>query len=144
MKSVRKKIANASFMTVMILVTVLFVTTGWAALSFIMPNENGPSVSQSIRQTPASMDQTEKPRSRAPEPSTMVLFGSGILGMVASFVRKTYHAVKRVFDFIASVCGIILLSPLFLITALFIKCTSKGPVLFTQTRVGKDGKLFEI
>jgi len=74
----------------------------------------------------------------------MMLFGSGILGMVVSFVRKTYCIVKRAFDIVASVFGIVLLSPLFLLTAILIKCTSHGPILFSQTRVGKDGRLFEI
>ena len=74
----------------------------------------------------------------------MMLFGSGILGMIVSFVRRTYHMVKRAFDIIASLLGVILLSPLFLLTAVLIKCTSRGPVLFKQTRVGKDGMLFDI
>ncbi|MBI5150111.1 MAG: sugar transferase [Candidatus Omnitrophica bacterium] len=147
MKLVREKIANAAFMMTMIIAAVLFVSTAWATLSFIAPHDATPAAGagQSIQQTTAaSLDQTEKPRSRAPEPSTIMLFGSGILGMVAGFVRRTYHAVKRVFDIAASICGIILLSPLFLVTALLIKCTSRGPVLFTQTRVGKDGELFNI
>ncbi len=115
-------------------------------MSLIVPQETSLSAEQTA--TPDSVvaipDQTEKPRSRAPEPSTMMLFGGGILGMMVSFVRRTYHAVKRAFDIIASLLGIIFLSPLFLFTAILIKCASKGPILFTQTRVGKEGKLFEI
>ncbi len=84
------------------------------------------------------------PKSHAPEPSTMALFGSGIVGMIVSLVRRAYATIKRIFDIVAAICGIALLSPLFLITAILIKLTSRGPIFFKQTRVGKDGKLFEI
>lgn len=52
--------------------------------------------------------------------------------------------LKRGFDIIFSSLGLIILSPLFLIIILIIKTGSKGPVFFTQTRVGKDGKEFKI
>lgn len=46
----------------------------------------------------------------------------------------------RIFDFIASFVGLVLLSPLFLVIAIWIKLDDKnGPVFFRQTRVGKDG-----
>ena len=49
---------------------------------------------------------------------------------------------KRVIDIAGSLAGIIALSPLFLAVAVLIKCTSKGPVFFVQTRLGKHGKPF--
>lgn len=49
---------------------------------------------------------------------------------------------KRIFDFTAALIGVIILSPLFLLIALLIKLTSKGPVLFKQMRIGKNGKPF--
>lgn len=55
-----------------------------------------------------------------------------------------YPFFKRLFDLVLSFIGIIVLSPLMIIIALFIKFTSKGPVLFKQQRVGKKGKLFRI
>lgn len=51
-------------------------------------------------------------------------------------------AVKRIIDVLGSLVGIVLLSPIFLLTALIIKLTSKGPVLFRQTRVGQNGRKF--
>ena len=45
--------------------------------------------------------------------------------------------LKRVFDIIASFCGIIILFPLIIIVSILIKITSKGPVLFKQVRVTK-------
>ncbi|MBF0483969.1 MAG: exopolysaccharide biosynthesis polyprenyl glycosylphosphotransferase [Candidatus Omnitrophica bacterium] len=83
-------------------------------------------------------------RSRAPEPSTLALFGTGVLGMIVSIIRRTYHITKRVFDILASILGFIILSPLFLFTAVLIKLVSRGPIFYSQTRVGKDGELFEI
>lgn len=52
--------------------------------------------------------------------------------------------MKRVFDIIASGIGLIVLSPLFLILAIWIKLDSKGPVFYRQVRVGKDNKDFRI
>ena len=52
--------------------------------------------------------------------------------------------MKRIFDIAASVCGLIVLSPLFLILAVWIKLDSKGPVFYRQVRVGKNNKDFRI
>ena len=52
--------------------------------------------------------------------------------------------IKRIFDFVASFFGLILLSLLFLFIALWIKLDSKGPVFFRQQRVGLKGKIFKI
>tara|TARA_B100001287_G_scaffold276511_1_gene287626 strand:- start:659 stop:1246 length:588 start_codon:yes stop_codon:yes gene_type:complete len=49
---------------------------------------------------------------------------------------------KRLFDFCCSLFGLIILSPLLILISLIIKITSRGPVLFFQTRVGKDGNDF--
>lgn len=57
--------------------------------------------------------------------------------------RKRYLVAKRCIDFIGALCGLILLSPVFLIVAVLIKYQDpKGPVLFKQIRIGKDGKEF--
>lgn len=50
--------------------------------------------------------------------------------------------IKRVFDFIASGLGLILLSLFFIILAIWIKLDSSGPVFYKQVRVGKGGKDF--
>ncbi len=52
--------------------------------------------------------------------------------------------IKRLIDVVLSVMAIIVLSWLYLIIAVLIKCTSKGPVLFKQDRIGKDGKTYQI
>ncbi len=52
--------------------------------------------------------------------------------------------MKRLFDIIASGIGILLLSPLFLILAIWIKLDSKGPVFYRQLRVGRNNHDFRI
>ena len=56
---------------------------------------------------------------------------------------KTYQQItKRLIDIILSLLALFLFLPLVLFIALLIKLDSKGPALFRQTRVGKDGKPF--
>jgi lipopolysaccharide/colanic/teichoic acid biosynthesis glycosyltransferase len=52
--------------------------------------------------------------------------------------------LKRIFDLIFSLFGLILLLPLFTVIAILIKLDSPGPVFYRGVRVGKDGKLFKI
>ena len=52
--------------------------------------------------------------------------------------------MKRLFDIIASGLGLVVLSPLFLIIAIWIKFDSKGPVFYRQVRVGYKNKAFRI
>lgn len=51
---------------------------------------------------------------------------------------------KRLFDTLAAAAGLLLLSPLLLLAALWVKLDSPGPVLFRQTRVGRYGVPFSI
>ena len=53
-------------------------------------------------------------------------------------------SMKRLFDIVASGCGLIVLSPLFIILAIWIKFDSKGPVFYRQVRVGRGNKDFRI
>ena len=54
------------------------------------------------------------------------------------------NGIKRVLDFILSLGGLIVLSPVFLILCIWIKLDSKGPVLFKQKRVGINKTYFNI
>jgi len=54
-----------------------------------------------------------------------------------------FVAYKRTFDAVFAFCGLMLLLPVFAGIAAAIKLTSRGPVFFKQTRIGKDGKPFE-
>ena len=52
--------------------------------------------------------------------------------------------MKRLFDIFASGVGLVVLSPLFLIVAVWIKLDSTGPVFYRQVRVGKGNQDFKI
>lgn len=51
---------------------------------------------------------------------------------------------KRIFDWLASTCGLLALAPVLVVLAVWIKLDSAGPVFFRQERVGRGGKLFRI
>ena len=55
-----------------------------------------------------------------------------------------YLFFKRLFDLVMSVTGIVILSPIMLLTALAIKLYDRGPVFYAQTRLTKDGKEFNV
>ncbi|MGV3707208.1 MAG: sugar transferase [Gemmatimonas sp.] len=48
------------------------------------------------------------------------------------------EAVSRVFNFVVALLALIVVSPIMLLTAVLIRLTSKGPIFYTQTRVGLD------
>lgn len=58
--------------------------------------------------------------------------------------ERLYRAVKRFLDVTASFLGLVLLSPLLLAVSILIKIDSRGPVIFRQKRIGRNGKVFEI
>lgn len=62
----------------------------------------------------------------------------------SSMEFSLYEAIKRLIDVVCSFMGVLVLSPLFIIIAIIIKTTSKGPVFFSQKRVGKNGKEFNM
>ena len=59
-------------------------------------------------------------------------------------MSKINQIVKRIFDFLVSLVGVIILSPIFIIVSIAIKLDSKGNILFLQKRVGRYGKEFNI
>lgn len=72
---------------------------------------------------------------------------------VGTYPVITYHkvclnqsskAAKRIIDILGSLVGIILFSPIMLITAIAIKLDSKGPVIFKQQRAGLNGRPFKM
>ena len=66
-------------------------------------------------------------------------------GQQAVFAKGFYATYgKRALDILAATAGLILLSPVFGLVACCIKLTSRGPVLFRQVRIGKDGRPFRI
>jgi len=53
--------------------------------------------------------------------------------------RKAFRLIKRAMDIVGGIVGLTALSPVFLIIALAIKVTSKGPVFYRQSRIGQHG-----
>jgi len=59
-------------------------------------------------------------------------------------VKKKTLVAKRLFDITFSFVGLVILSPALILISILIKLDSRGPLLFKQTRVGLESKLFEI
>lgn len=72
--------------------------------------------------------------------------GAGRCNMREIYREKSavYKLIKRLMDVLLSAAALLVLSPVFLITAVVIKCEDRGPVFFVQQRAGKDMKPFSI
>lgn len=68
----------------------------------------------------------------------------GYLHYMSTAHKPYQYAAKRLFDILASAVALVVLSPLLVLVALGIKLSSKGPVFFSQTRVGLHGVTFEL
>lgn len=137
---IKKNLVVAGISSAFVLLSFSFT---WAAVSFVKPQDASYQIEMGKKnEIPTKV--SSKTRTHAPEPSSLALFGSGIMGMILSFLRATYAAVKRIFDIFVSLVGLILSSPLMLLTAILIKLTSRGPILYSQIRVGREGEHFKI
>lgn len=58
--------------------------------------------------------------------------------------KMVYYILKRTMDILCSFAGLILLFPIFIIIGIMIKIESKGPMVFAQERVGKNGQSFKM
>ena len=67
-----------------------------------------------------------------------------IVSINKSLNKKNYLLIKRIADIGMSLFVLFFSFPLMIILAALIKLESKGPIFYTQTRVGKDGKLFNV
>jgi lipopolysaccharide/colanic/teichoic acid biosynthesis glycosyltransferase len=78
------------------------------------------------------------------EQSEAVAFDPALMFSVEEIMFKLCwkRFFKRVIDIIGALCGIIMFSPLFILIAIIIKITTKGPVFFRQTRLGYHGVPF--
>lgn len=72
------------------------------------------------------------------------LGGMPLLGVRDIALRGWKLSLKRALDIVGAFVGLVFLSPLFLITAVLIYFSDRGPVFFTQERVGLDGKPFQM
>lgn len=63
---------------------------------------------------------------------------------VTNAAGRGYLFVKRLFDVVLSLIAVVLLALPMIVIALLVRLDSKGPAIFTQDRMGKDGKVFRI
>jgi undecaprenyl-phosphate galactose phosphotransferase len=75
--------------------------------------------------------------------STEKYAGIPVLGVSPHYNNSMSLKIKRAVDIVLSLLGIILLSPVFIIIAILVKLSSKGPIFFQQDRIGKDGRIFK-
>ncbi len=73
-----------------------------------------------------------------------MLGGFPLIGLREPVIRGLPRMIKRAFDFVISLILIILSSPIMAVAAIAIRLDSAGPILFRQTRVGENGKPFEM
>lgn len=71
-------------------------------------------------------------------------FDSPVMMARRKNIRPEYRLLKRAFDIVMSALGLVVLSPIFLVTALAIWQYDGGPVFYRQVRLTKDGKHFKI
>lgn len=72
------------------------------------------------------------------------IFGAPLIEVNREIMPVWQQYLKRIGDILTSLLALIILSPLFIIIAIIIKLTSKGPVFYSQERIGRYGKPFNI
>ena len=77
-------------------------------------------------------------------PRVKGLGADGYIHYGAGFVRPVAERVKRTMDIVGASIGLTFLAPLFVVVALLVKLSSRGPVFFGQLRVGQHGRMFRM
>jgi len=70
--------------------------------------------------------------------------GMTIMGVRRFGLSRSSHLLKRAFDGIATMAGLLAVAPVIVVVAIAVRLDSKGPVFFRQVRVGRDGRQFRI
>ena len=72
------------------------------------------------------------------------IFHSPLITINPRPMEEWQYSVKRLMDILLSMLALVLLSPVFLVTAIIVKCTSPGPIFYAQERIGYRGKPFKM
>lgn len=72
------------------------------------------------------------------------IFHSPLVSISPRFMEQWQYSLKRLADIVVSLFAMLLLSPLYLITAIVVKVTSPGPIFYSQERIGKGGIPFKM
>jgi len=76
--------------------------------------------------------------------SDMKMVAFAILGLLIRFLRKIYRQLRPLIDYGMSGIGLLITLPILILIGVIIRISSSGPVFYTQIRVGKNGRLFNI
>ncbi len=79
-----------------------------------------------------------------PEPITMIGVSAGILAILGQLARRYFETAKEIVDIILGAIVLLLMLPILGLCAAIIKLSSRGPVMYKQIRVGKDGRIFRM
>ena len=72
------------------------------------------------------------------------IFHSPLIVINNRLMDEWQYSLKRIFDIVIAAVAMVLLSPVYLVTAIIVKCTSPGPVFYAQERIGYHGKPFKM
>ena len=72
------------------------------------------------------------------------IFHSPLVTLNNRLMEEWQYSLKRISDVVISLLALILLSPVYLVTAIIVKCTSPGPVFYAQERIGYHGRPFKM
>ena len=72
------------------------------------------------------------------------IFHSPLIVINNRLMEEWQYSLKRIFDVVLSLLALIVLSPVYLVTAIIVKCTSPGPVFYAQERIGYHGRPFKM
>ncbi len=72
------------------------------------------------------------------------IFHSPLIVINNRLMPEWQYSLKRIADIVVSILAMIILSPVYLATAIIVKCTSPGPVFYAQERIGYHGKPFKM
>ena len=72
------------------------------------------------------------------------IFHSPLITINTRLMEEWQYSVKRLCDIVISLLVLVILSPVYLITAIIVKCSSPGPVFYAQERIGYKGRPFKM
>jgi lipopolysaccharide/colanic/teichoic acid biosynthesis glycosyltransferase len=79
-----------------------------------------------------------------PEPVTIIGVSAGFMAVAGTLARRYFDAAKEVTDIVLGFIAFVLCLPVLALCAAIIRLSSRGPILFKQQRVGKDGRIFTL
>ena len=79
-----------------------------------------------------------------PEPLTLVAIGGGTAALAIRLARHYFELAKEVVDIVLGTIALIVALPVLALCAVIIKLSGKGPIIYTQLRVGQHGQVFRM